>query len=76
MKPTRWTFYFDQGHLPVECRTDFESQLITDALESGTTPIICVPSGPLTAYVNLQHVKCVTREEVPPAPVIEPEVIA
>ena len=75
MKPARWMFYFDNGHIASDVDSDCQDSLIQDALESGTAPIICVPAGKLTAYVNLEKVKCTTREEIDPVEILEPEVI-
>lgn len=69
MTQARWVFYFDEGNIVSDTFNETQEMLITDALESGNTPIICVPVGKMVAYINLAKIKCVTCED------IEPEVV-
>lgn len=58
----KWTFYFDEGNIITEMKNEEEDQHITELVQ--TKSIIFIPGDKLDIYVNMQMVKCATREIV------------
>lgn len=65
----RWTFYFDQGSLNCNV-TNEDSDREIEKIVSECSGIVWIPGHP-ESYVNLDHVKAITREIVVPELITE-----
>ena len=77
----RWTFYFQgDGTVKTDCLTDKEDGRIAKFVRRhsarfwGDKPLLSLPGKTTNIYINMDLVKCVTREELAedaPPPVAE-----
>ncbi len=74
MNPIRWMFYFDQGHIEAKVENTEEDFYVSKAISKGKDGFVLVQEGKPNIYINLDKVKCITREEILPLPVVEPVV--
>lgn len=57
----RWSFTFENEHLPYIVTDEEEDLRIEEALE-GNPPFLCVPIKGNEIYINLSKCKCISRE--------------
>ncbi len=59
----RWTFYFEEGHIASDVSVDCEDERISNCVEI-PHGIFKLPGETLDLWVNMDRVKCVSRQEV------------
>lgn len=59
----RWSFVFEEGHISVEVRDEEEDLRIANGITI-THELLYIPSQGKDAYVNLNRVKLIMREEI------------
>lgn len=71
---TRWTFYFDTGHVVTDSEIDLNNEKIKQYIQRSDIFVPCqYEKGEM--FVNLNLVKCATNEQVIEPPVVVPEII-
>lgn len=75
MNAMNWIFYFDEGHIAVAVSNAEQDYSITKSISNKADGFTLVQEGKPNVFVNLAKVKCITREEVQPAAVVETEVV-
>ncbi len=59
----RWSFVFEEGHISVDVRDEEEDLRIANGITI-THELLYIPSQGKDAYVNLNRVKLIMREEI------------
>ncbi len=69
----RWVFYFEEGSIQSESCHAYEDEKIRDFITVDPKGTLALPSSDMEIWVNLDKVKCTTRqvitEEAPAVPV-------
>ncbi len=79
MAKIRWMFYFEEGSIQTETLISDEDEKIRCMIRENPKGTLILPNTDMEIWVNLDKVKCITRQEVKEEvaePVVEPEVVA
>lgn len=60
----RWTFYFDEGNVQSDTKDDLEDSRIRSFINEKQSSFMSVKNQEMEIYVNMNLVKCITRQEI------------
>ncbi len=60
----RWVFYFEEGSVKTETISDEDDVKIRGYVRDNPKGTLLLPNAEMEIWVNLEHVKCITRQIV------------
>lgn len=75
MAKIRWMFYFEEGSIQTETLIPEEDDKIRAMVKKHPTGVLILPNTDMEIWVNLDKVKCITRQEIKDE-AVEPPVAA
>lgn len=75
MAKIRWMFYFEEGSIQTETLIPEEDAKIRMMVRDNPKGTLVLPNTDMEIWVNLEKVKCITRQEIKEE-VVEPTVEA